>query len=514
MKRKINFRYFLILGLSLICIILFLVRFLNNEKLKTIFLYVILTLSVIFGIISFKYKNKILIILCSILFISSISVSNIIIRENNINENLLFNNQDVIVNARISTNYRYTSSKNLMLTIDDVKIFSSDKFMKLNGKLSLYIEPSNLDLMELKLGRYIEFKAKLNLYSLETTENLSSISSDVVGYVYTTSEFFVFKDDYKISFRDKVQNFVYKKLQNCKINYADIGFALIFGDIVYIETDIKNIFQGSGIAHLLAVSGLNISIIVTIMSIVFNKLKTSKKTQLIINIIILGLYSYLCNFSISVIRASLMTIILLYAKYRGKPYDKLSTLFFIASLILIIDPLKLYNYSFILSFSTVLFIILFHNKFKVFLNKFFYNNFADSLSLNLSVQLGLIIVQLFLFKNIAPLSLISNLILVPVSVLAFGVLLITLFVSIIFPFMGFSMKLFDIFMSVVIKFGGFINNIGLILINFEVSVILFLLYYLVLFVASSYYFEKKKVKLFIILNLIVIALLHQSFLIM
>ena len=69
-----------------------------------------------------------------------------------------------------------------------------------------------------------------------------------------------------------------------------------------------------------------------------------------------------------------MAIILNYSYIRGKPYDRLSVLALLAGVILIVNPMQLFNISFILSFFAVLSIILLCDPIKRLLNKIFYDN--------------------------------------------------------------------------------------------------------------------------------------------
>ena len=78
-----------------------------------------------------------------------------------------------------------------------------------------------------------------------------------------------------------------------------------------LSNETKTAFRSSGVAHLLAVSGLHVGIIVAIFRKLLKKMKKHLWLKLIIICPLLLVYMYICNFAYSIIRASIMAIILL-----------------------------------------------------------------------------------------------------------------------------------------------------------------------------------------------------------
>jgi len=513
MKKKINFRYFTILAISLILVIIFLVNFLENIKLKTIFLITSVLISTIFIILVVTFKRKLFKVLASIFIIFCIISTSLIIKENKLNKFQTFNDIEVSMTGKISSNYSLTSTGIIKVKITDVKLYSNNDFLKLNGYIDLYLS-SNVDTTKIEIGRYIETKTKVNFYKLSTNRELSKISNEIYGYAFGSSNQFDVKDKENVTLREIINRFVYNKLCKFNIKFADIGFAMIFGNTEYVDKDIETIFTNIGISHLLAVSGFNIVIILSIFSFLLKKTKLSIRSRSFINVIVITIYSYLCNFSPSVVRASLMAIISMYAKIRGKPYDRLSSLSFVACLLLIINPLYLFDYSFILSFSSVLSMIIIQPTVKRILSKFFYNRLTEDLSMCISVQLGLVLIQFYLFGRIPTFSIISNMLVAPIIVIGFYELLIAMPIVIVMPFLNFSLRIFDFIMNIAVKFGNYINSLGTMITFENISFISVFLYGLIIFTISDFLFENRNKKLFIIFNLIFAIIIVQSLIIM
>ena len=108
--------------------------------------------------------------------------------------------------------------------------------------------------------------------------------------------------------------------------FTDIGYAMLFGESDILEDEVNDSFKYSGVAHLLAVSGFHISVIVSVLVFLLNKLKANKGVMISVVGVILAFYAYLCSFSPSVIRAILMSLLLMYANIKNKEYDRLSAL--------------------------------------------------------------------------------------------------------------------------------------------------------------------------------------------
>ena len=89
--------------------------------------------------------------------------------------------------------------------------------------------------------------------------------------------------------------------------------AVILGDKSNLSKDIGQDFSASGIGHLLAVSGLHVGFVVAILVYVLDKTKVKRKYSAIIMTLLLFAYCYLCGFSSSVIRASVMSLVFVYA---------------------------------------------------------------------------------------------------------------------------------------------------------------------------------------------------------
>jgi len=157
---------------------------------------------------------------------------------------------------------------------------------------------------------------------------------------------------------------------------AAIMKAMLLGDKAFLDEDTKDMYKSSGIMHTLAVSGLHISIIgmgiyrllKALMEAAFGYVSSfapasKRKTPIRIicgvlptGVSILVMYSYgiMCGMGTSSFRAVFMFVIRLLAPMAGRTYDVLSALSVAEILLLLDQPLYLYNSGFLFSFGAVI----------------------------------------------------------------------------------------------------------------------------------------------------------------
>lgn len=414
-----------------------------------------------------------------------------------LSKNTIYNDATIYFEGKISKNYKFTTSGNLELTLNDVTILLDEGETKLNGTVVIYTNPENLDLTKFTIGTYLAVRSKLTFINLQTNvkDSLYYISKDIVASGYTAFYNIEVTDKVSLSVRDKIRLRVYELLNDANVDYADVGYAMLFGDSNVLDGDVKASFRATGIAHLLAVSGLHVSIIVMLINFILRKLKINFKINLAFSLLFLMIYCYLCDFSVSVIRASLMAIFSLYASVRGKAYDNLSVLALIAILVLLINPVEMFNVSFVLSFSAVLSIILLMKPLSRIFNKVFYGKLAETLALNFAVQIGLVVTNLYYFGTFPVFGILANLVAVPIATVAFMILAFGSVLSLIFPFMSFVNHGFGMLMSVVVKFNNLVSGVGLTLTAGTFSFLPIILMFALMFLASDYVFLKRRYKL-------------------
>lgn len=137
---------------------------------------------------------------------------------------------------------------------------------------------------------------------------------------------------------------------------AGFARALLLGDSSKLSEGEDNAFQNSGIRHIIAVSGLHVSILFTF---VYQTVGKRGWLTAMIGLPVLFLFAAVAGFTPSVIRACVMQGLMILAMVFHKEYDPPTALAFAVLVILGINPMALTSVSFQLSVGCVLGIFLF-----------------------------------------------------------------------------------------------------------------------------------------------------------
>ncbi len=133
--------------------------------------------------------------------------------------------------------------------------------------------------------------------------------------------------------------------------------ALLLGERDAMSDEDRAAFARVGIAHVLAVSGLHISLIVAALSLIVRHFMSGKKQLWLFGAFLL-LYALLLDFRASVVRAAILTFTYLFVRSRGRNGDPLSALSLAFMIILMLSPVELMSAGFQLSFAAALGIVL------------------------------------------------------------------------------------------------------------------------------------------------------------
>jgi len=166
--------------------------------------------------------------------------------------------------------------------------------------------------------------------------------------------------------------------------------ALIIGDKSDLDSNIKNNFQNNGLSHILAISGMHISLIILISKKIIQKISNDDRKSKIILISILIFYGLIIGFIPSAIRAIIMAILAISSKLFYRRNNSLTDISIASLIILIYNPYYLIDVGFLLSFGATIGIIYIFPKinkinFKNKVIRYIFETFAVSLAVNIAI---------------------------------------------------------------------------------------------------------------------------------
>jgi competence protein ComEC len=311
---------------------------------------------------------------------------------------------------------------------------------------------------------------------------------------------------------------IYEKILSGETLNLLLGITL--GEREAISDRVKRAFSDTGTIHVLAISGLHVGIIGFILFALLRTLQIPFNLALIMtNIVLLG-YAYLTGLHPPVIRATIMSLSVSIGLLLEREIDLINVLAIAGLLLLLLSPTSLFDVGAQLSFAATFSIIFFVNRFQILLpvlgkRSIIGRWFLLPLGVSISAQLGVAPILAYHFHIISVLSILANVILIPLVGVAIALGLSSVFASLI------SLSLAQIFgsanwlvLSAILRIVEFLNNIHFS--SFRIPsppVILILFFYAFIFLIVQWKESLVSRKLVIYLILISLNLFvwHKAF---
>lgn len=214
-----------------------------------------------------------------------------------------------------------------------------------------------------------------------------------------------------------------RSLANIYRIFPDPEASLLAGILLGVDTgltqELQQAFKDTGTAHIIAISGFNMSIIAGMFVILFSRFLGPRRGALLAVLGII-LYTVLVGGGAAVVRAAIMGSLALFARQVGRRQFALNTLLAVALLMTLWNPLYVWDVGFQLSFFATLGLILYAEPFSQFahriITKYFPASsaerlaqlFSDFVLLTLAAQLTTIPIMAYHFQRISLVSFIAN----------------------------------------------------------------------------------------------------------
>ncbi len=233
---------------------------------------------------------------------------------------------------------------------------------------------------------------------------------------------------------------------------------LLLGDKSGLSGDVIADFRSSGLSHVLAVSGLHLSMITMILGLFLRFF--SKRTRAFFLLLCIWGFAFIVGLPVSVVRAAFMLSVLTLSDCLHCENDTLTNMALVALILMVQNPYVVYDTSFTMSFSATLGIVCVMPFFKDRKPKMLPSMLWESLMISFSAQIGIMPVSLLNFGHISFVGLIGNLL---IAILIPVIYLMT-FLSFIFRFQfllsvnGFLLKMLSLWAEICAKipFGTFV----------------------------------------------------------
>ncbi len=391
------------------------------------------------------------------------------IKESNKNDNIF--NSNYIKKATIygkikDVNLLTDNSLNIKIITDSIKYLNRKNINRINLLVKVRLDST---FNRLKAYEYfkVNFLVKFNgkILSPPAHRVFGDINykkylktEDIYYVAYTKYDStFIIKKNYNLTFNyiiTELRHFLDVKLSKV-LNYESYSLlrGIILGDRGAIDEIEKDNYSKSGVAHVLAVSGLHVGLIIFLLNILL--LRVNIELRYLLIIIFILLYCLITGNSPSVVRATIMGIIYLLSKYYNRDYAAINSLFLTLLIILIYNPFQIYSIGLQLSFISVLTIIIVSDKVKQRINELKVNiklkNFLTLWIITIACQITTLPILLFYFNRFSIIAIFSNLIVIPLISFILFLGIINLVTAILSLKMG-------LIIAVVVQFLVKVNN--------------------------------------------------------
>ena len=304
-----------------------------------------------------------------------------------------------------------------------------------------------------------------------------------------------YEDTYFVELEDikstKIEdNFLEKYLQTifnrAEEDYSygikNINRAILLGDNTRIKKDLKDKIRYIGLSHIFAMSGLHIALVIAIFYFIFKKTIKNKRLIEVLLLISITLYYISVKESPSFTRAYIMAIVYLLGKLFYEKVDLGKTLFISAIVSSLINPTVIFSVSFQLSYGAMIAIIYIFP----YIRKINYKKLKilDYILFTTTIQIFLMPITVYYFNTIQFLSVISNLILLPLASFYITVNYIALFLENFY--LSFLLKpIVEILYKILIYLIDFFSELPYLSVEYESKKMVYV--YIVLFIIIIFY---------------------------
>jgi competence protein ComEC len=393
----------------------------------------------------------------------------------------------------IKYNSKYKNGENVIVA----KVISStkkDKELKLlvKDKEKIKVNYYNDKIPEIEVGSTIEINCEIS----DPLKNTIPNTFNYQNYLYNNKIYKICKASKittlnKPNLINKIKNVVINRINSYDNSNTYLNL-FILGDKSYLDNDIYNLYKDNGIAHLLAISGMHLSLFILILKKIFSFIK--EKKQNIIIVLFLIFYLFLCNYTISMLRCFFFYFISLINNLFNLRLNSIKKIILTGIIIILINPFNIFNvgflYSYLISFGLIL------------SNKFIKGNYLKK-SLIISIISFLISLPITASLNyeINLSSIIINLFMVPyVSFIFYPFSLVTF----IFKPLNF---IFIYLCNIFYYLNQFFSQFNLMINIPKTNILIIILYYLILYLAII--FNQKKYILLLPLLILYIKIIPK-----
>ena len=315
-------------------------------------------------------------------------------------ENTAFGTNIYLKGVEVENGEKNISVKRIFVNTEKIPNVKIGNIIKVMGKLRQFEEAANKGNFDSK-----KYYLSLGFYGKIEAGTIEVINSDYSGIRQGLYEM-------RMEIIERLEKLCSdnKGIFSIINNKNGIIGAIILGDKTDLDSDIKELYSVSGIAHILAISGLHISFIgMAIYRLLRRRFRFLFSAAVSIPVVLS--FGIMSGFGISTIRAIIMFILKIIGEVLGRKYDAITAISLAGLVLLVQNPFVVCNSGFQMSFGAIIAIVLILPIVEEILNTD--NKIIKVLSANFTISLVMNPILAWNYYELPTFSFLLNIVVVP-----------------------------------------------------------------------------------------------------
>ncbi len=315
-------------------------------------------------------------------------------------ENTAFGTNIYLKGVEVENGEKSVSVKRIFVNTEKIPNVKIGNIIKVRGKLRQFEEAANKGNFDSR-----KYYLSLGFYGKIEAGTIEVINSDYSGIRQGLYEL-------RMEIIERLEklcsdnNGIFSIINN---KNGIIG-AIILGDKTDLDSGIKELYSVSGIAHILAISGLHISFIgMAIYRLLRRRFRFLFSAAVSIPVVLS--FGIMSGFGISTIRAIIMFILKIIGEVLGRKYDAITAISLAGLVLLVQNPFVVCNSGFQMSFGAIIAIVLILPIVEEILNRD--NKIIKVISANFTISLVMNPILAWNYYELPTFSFLLNIVVVP-----------------------------------------------------------------------------------------------------
>lgn len=315
-------------------------------------------------------------------------------------ENTAFGTNIYLKGVEVENGEKSVSVKRIFVNTEKIPNVKIGNIIKVRGKLRQFEEAANKGNFDSR-----KYYLSLGFYGKIEAGTIEVINSDYSGIRQGLYEM-------RMEIIERLEKLCSdnKGIFSIINNKNGIIGAIILGDKTDLDSDIKELYSVSGIAHILAISGLHISFIgMAIYRLLRRRFRFLFSAAVSIPVVLS--FGIMSGFGISTIRAIIMFILKIIGEVLGRKYDAITAISLAGLVLLVQNPFVVCNSGFQMSFGAIIAIVLILPIVEEILNTD--NKIIKVISANFTISLVMNPILAWNYYELPTFSFLLNIVVVP-----------------------------------------------------------------------------------------------------